>query len=355
VAFSLFSKKIDKLVGLDISTTAIKIVELSKSGSNYKLDSYVVEHLSQGLMVDQGIADKEQVGNLLESAFKSGKFSSRQVAVAVSGVAATSKVVQVGADLSNKEIEEQIGGIAADHIPYPIEEVALDFEVIGPSNLLDEDGGKQVDVLIGACRSEVIDDYLEVLGYADLEAKIVEVGVHSIERAGRLIDDISFGKNIALFDIGAFNTSLHIFSHGSIVYSRDHGFGGNNLDELIASKYGLSPQEAELSKRTGKLPNSYEVEVLRGFREQVAQQLARSLQFFFAAGQFDRIDGVVLVGGTSLLPGLGPYLSQELEVKVVVANPFDGMGLARRVDAIRLSNVAPLLMVPCGLAMRSFD
>jgi len=355
VAFSLFSKKVDKLIGLDISTTAIKIVELSKSGSNYKLDSYVVEHLPQGLMVDQAIADKEKVGELLESAFKKGKFSCRQVAVAVSGIAATSKIVQVGADLSNKEIEEQISGIAADHIPYPIEEVALDFEIIGPSDLLDEDGGKQRDVLISACRSEVIDDYLEVLGYADLEAKVVEVGIHSIERAGGLIDDIALGKNIALFDIGAINTSLHVFNKGTIIYSRDQGFGGNNLDELIASKYGLSVEDAEINKRIGKLPNSYESEVLSGFREQIAQQLARSLQFFFATGQFDYIDGVLLTGGTSLLSRIVPYLEGELEIDVAIANLFDKTEFKRQIDKNRLSYDVSLLMVPCGLAMRSFN
>jgi len=351
---SLFGKKATKLVGVDVSSTAIKIVELSRSGTSYKLDSYAVEQLPPGVVVDQNITDKEKVGEVLEYTFKKGKFSSKQVAVAVSGAAATSKIIQMPAGLTEKEIEYQISIAAEEHIPYPIEDVALDFEVLGTSSLVDEEGGKQDDILIGACRSEVIDDYLEVLALADLEAKVVEVGVHSIERACGLVSEMS-NKVAALFDIGAVTTSLHILNNGLVVYTRDQGFGGNNLDEMIINKYGLSASDAESSKRLGNLPSDYETSVLQNFREQIAQQLARSLQFFFASGQFDRIDVLGIMGGTSLISGLAQYLEGELETKVIVANPFADMDLGRKLDKNKLHQDAPLLITACGLAMRSFD
>ena len=251
-------------------------------------------------------------------------------------------------------MESQITLEADQYIPYPLDEVAIDFEVQGPS----ERNPEQVEVLLAACRRENVDLRADALEMAELTAKVVDVEAYAIERAYTLISpqiDIDEDGAVAIVDIGSTMTTLSVLVGGQTVYTREQLFGGKQLTEEIQRRYGLSVEEAGLAKKQGGLPDDYEPEVLDPFREAVVQQVTRSLQFFFSSSQYNDVDHIVLAGGVASMNGLAELVQNKLGTTTSVANPFANMALTPSVDAMALSNDAPSLMIACGLAMRSFD
>lgn len=351
----LFKKKANTLLGIDISSTTVKLLELSRSGGRYKVEAYAVEPLPPGSVVEKNIVELEGVGQALEKVLARSKSSLRQAAVAVAGSAVITKVIEMDAGLDPDEMEEQIKIEADQYIPYPLDEVAIDFEVQGvsPRNPARE------EVLLAACRRENVDIREAALALAGLTAKIVEVEAYAMERACELVIGQLDGGNddltIAVIDIGATMMTLSVLSGGRTIYTREQLFGGKQLTDEIQRRYGLSQDEAGLAKKQGGLPDDYEVEVLGPFKDAVVQQVSRSLQFFFAGGQYNDVDYILLAGGTASIPGLDQLVQQKIGTTTLVANPFANMTLSNKVDAVALSNDAPALMIACGLAMRSFD
>lgn len=351
----LFKKKANTLLGIDISSTTVKLLELSRSGGRYKVEAYAVEPLPAGAVVEKNIVELEGVGQALEKVLARSKSSLRQGAVAVAGSAVITKVIEMDAGLDPDEMEEQIKIEADQYIPYPLDEVAIDFEVQGvsPRNPARE------EVLLAACRRENVDIREAALALAGLTAKIVEVEAYAMERACELvIGQLEGGDDeltIAVIDIGATMMTLSVLSGGRTIYTREQLFGGKQLTDEIQRRYGLSQEEAGLAKKQGGLPDDYEVEVLGPFKDAVVQQVSRSLQFFFAGGQYNDVDYILLAGGTASIPGLDQLVQQKIGTTTLVANPFANMTLSNKVDAVALSNDAPALMIACGLAMRSFD
>lgn len=347
------------MIGLDISSTAVKLLELSRSsgrgGIQYRVESYAVEPLPPNAVVEKNISDVEAVGNAVKAVMKRSGSKAKRGAVAVAGSAVITKVITMPASLSDREMEEQIALEADQYIPYPLEEVNLDFEVLGPS----EKNRDMVDVLLAASRSENVDDRVAALELAGLTAGLVDVEAYAMEGACRLLarqfPNEGEDQIIAVADIGATNTTLHVLHANRIIYSREQGFGGRQLTEEIQRRYGLSYQEAGMAKRQGGLPDSYLSEVLEPFKESMAQQVGRSLQFFFSSSSYNSIDQIVLAGGSSSIPGVDESIEERLGIPALVANPFAEMAVAPRVKPQGLSNDAPALMIACGLALRSFD
>ncbi|MCL5042743.1 MAG: pilus assembly protein PilM [Gammaproteobacteria bacterium] len=351
----LIKKKANTLLGVDISSTTVKLLELSRQGNRYKVESYAVEPLPPGAVVEKNIVELDGVGQALEKVLSRSKTSLKQTAVAVAGSAVITKTIEMDADLGPDEMEEQIKLEADQYIPYPLDEVAIDFEVQGPSPRNPE----RVEVLLAACRRENVDIREAALALAGLEPKVVEVEAYAMERACELIIDQLDGDRdqmtIAVIDIGATMMTLSVLSKGRTIYTREQLFGGKQLTDEIQRRYGLSQDEAGLAKKQGGLPDDYETEVLGPFKDAVVQQVSRSLQFFFAGGQYNDVDYILLAGGTASIPGLDQLVQQKIGTTTLVANPFANMTLSNKVNAVALSNDAPALMIACGLAMRSFD
>jgi len=348
------SKKNTSLLGLDISSTSVKLLELSLQGERYRVESYGVEPLPQNAVVEKNIADVEGVGDAITRLIAKAKPKTKNVAVAVSGSAVITKTIEMDADLSDDERESQIRLEADQYIPYPLEEISLDFEVIGPSTSNPE----RVSVLLAASRTENIELRTDTLVIANLTAKIVDVEAYAMERAfDLLVDSLPCGRDgtVAIIDIGASMTTLSVVNDGKIIYTREQMFGGKQLTEEIQRRYGLSFEEAGRLKKEGGLPDDYEVEVLRPFKEAVVQQVTRSLQFFFSSSQYNDVDHILLAGGTASIGGLADVVQEKLGTAVSVANPFVHMSFAPQINAAAISNDAPSLMIACGLALRSFD
>lgn len=351
----LIKKKSNTLLGIDISSTTVKLLELSRSGNRYKVEAYAVEPLPPSAVVEKNIVELEGVGQALEKVLARSRTSLKQTAVAVAGSAVITKIIEMDAGLDDAEMEEQIKLEADQYIPYPLDEVAIDFEVQGPSARNPD----RVEVLLAACRRENVDIREAALALAGLDVKIVEVEAYAMERACELVigqlDSGDQSPTIAVIDIGATMMTLSVLSKGRIIYTREQLFGGKQLTDEIQRRYGLSQEEAGLAKKQGGLPDDYETEVLGPFKDAVVQQVSRSLQFFFAGGQYNDVDYILLAGGTASIPALDQLVQQKLGTTTLVANPFANMTLSNKVNAVALSNDAPALMIACGLAMRSFD
>ncbi|CEG53795.1 MULTISPECIES: pilus assembly protein PilM [Stutzerimonas] len=351
----LFTKKANTLLGIDISSTSVKLLELSRSGSRYRVEAYAVEPLPANAVVEKNIAELEGVGQALQRVVAKAKTGCKSAVVAVSGSAVITKIIEMDAGLSDEELENQLKIEADQYIPYPLEEVAIDFEVQGPAPR----SPGRAEVLLAACRKENVEIREAALALAGLTAKVVDVEAYALERSyGLLAPQLGAAHGeltVAVVDIGATMTTLSVLHNGRTIYTREQLFGGRQLTEEIQRRYGLSQEEAGLAKKQGGLPDDYDSEVLLPFKEAVVQQVSRSLQFFFAAGQFHDVDCILLAGGTASIPGLDHMIQQKIGTQTLVANPFADMALSSKVNAGALASDAPALMIACGLALRSFD
>jgi type IV pilus assembly protein PilM len=355
IVLGLFRDKSNVLLGLDISSTSVKLLELSRSGDRYRVEAYGVEPLPPNAVVEKNISDVEGVGDAVKRLISRSKASTSQVAVAVAGSAVITKTIEMDATLNDTEMENQIIVEADQYIPYPLDEVAIDFEVQGVS----ERNSEQVEVLLAACRRENVELREAALDLSGAKARIVDIEAHAMKRAFELIKP-QLGSNaddlvVAILDIGATMTTLSVLADDRSIYTREQLFGGKQLTEEIQRRYSLSFEEAGLAKKQGGLPDDYEQECLPTFKEAVLQQVTRSLQFFFSSSQYDDVDYIVLAGGTSSIDGLAEIIENKLGTPTIIANPFIDMSLASKVDADALANDAPAMMISCGLAMRSFD
>ena len=344
------------MLGLDISSTSVKLLELSRSGGQYRVESYGVEPLPENAVVEKNISDVEGVGEAIARLIERSKTKIKLAAVAVAGSAVITKTIEMPANLSEDELESNLRAEADQYIPYPLEEVALDFEVQGLSPRSDE----QVEVLLAACRRENVEMRQAALELGGLKAKVVDIEAHCMQRAFDLVRAQFTGAGdedqiIAIIDIGATMTTLSVLSNSGAPYTREQLFGGKQLTEEIQRRYSLSVEEAGLAKKQGGLPDDYESEVLQPFKEAVVQQVTRSLQFFYSSSAFDDVDHIILAGGTSSIEGLADMVAAKLGTPTSIANPFVNMTLSAKVNAVNLHNDAPAMMIACGLAMRSFD
>jgi type IV pilus assembly protein PilM len=350
----LFSSKTPPLIGVDISSTAVKLLQLSQSGGRYRVEHYAVEPLPPNAVVEKNIVEVEAVGEAIKRALARSGAKTKFAAAAVAGSAVITKVIPMPADLSEDDLEGQIQAEAGQYIPYPLEEVSLDFEVLGPV----KDNPDMMNVLLAASRTENVDVRVAALDIGGLSAHTVDVEAFAMENAYRLVaDQLSVPKDatVAIVDIGATMTTLIVLKNQRTIYTREQVFGGKQLTDEVMRRYGLSYEEAGLAKRQGGLPESYEIEVLEPFKEAMVQQISRLLQFFFAGSEFSKVDQIVLAGGCASITGIADMVEEQLGVPALVANPVAGMALSGRVQAQTLQQDAPALMIACGLALRSFD
>ena len=352
---SWFNRKQNAALGIDISTATVKLLELSRVGTDYRVESYAVVSLPQNAIVDKNITNVNVIADAIKIALKKSGTKLKQAAVAVSESAIMTKIITMPASLTDDEMDGQIMVEADQYVPYALDEINFDFEVQG----VNERNPQLLDVLLVASRRENVDDRVEALLQAGLKANVVDVEAYAMENAfallaGQFADSID-NKTIAIADIGSTMTSLTVLHDGRVVYTRGQGFGGKQLTEEIQRHYGLTYDEAGLAKRQGGLPDDYAVAVLEPFKIAMVQQIQRSLQFFVSSSANRGIDGIVLAGGCASIPGIDQLVEKSLAVPVYIANPFIDMTLSNKINYQALSEDAPTMMVACGLALRGFD
>jgi type IV pilus assembly protein PilM len=353
---ALFNPKARPLLGMDISSSAVKLVELTANGKEgYRVERYTIEVLPKDAVSDGNIANLEGVVEAVQRAWKRLGTSTRNVAMALPGSAVITKKIIVASGLRDDQLEVQVESEANQYIPFAIDEVNLDFQVIGPAPSVPE----ELEVLIAASKKERVEDRVAVAEAAGLNAVVVDVeslaALAAFELIERQLPEGGKNQTVALIDAGSNVMSLTVMRNGQQVYAREQAFGGGQLTQDIARHYGMTYEEAELAKRAGNLPEGYENELLSPFMEALALEVSRALQFFFTSTQFNQVDHIVLAGGCAVIPGVDEVVATRTQVSTLIANPFANMVLSDRVRAKSLLADASSLLVACGLALRRFD
>ncbi|HEX7270537.1 MAG TPA: pilus assembly protein PilM [Casimicrobiaceae bacterium] len=355
-AFSFLQTTAPPLIGVDISSSALKLVELSEGGKGvYRLERYAIEPLPKDVVTDGNIANLDQVSDALRRAYKRLGSRNRSVALALPAAMVITKKIIVPAGQTEEELELQVEAEANQYIPFALDEVNLDFQILGPA----PNNPDEVEVLIAASRKEKVEDRVAIVEAAGLKPRVMDVESYATEEIFQMIAPSlpanGRDQNIALVDIGAHVMHFYVLRNNQILFSRDQAFGGNQLTHEIQRAFNLSPEEAESAKRNAGLPENYDADVLQPFMETLALEITRALQFFFTSTSYSQVDQIVLAGGCALLPGLDELVSKRAGVNTMVANPFANMGVSDRIRPRQLATDAPLLLIACGLAMRSFD
>ncbi|MES2041702.1 MAG: pilus assembly protein PilM [Pseudomonadota bacterium] len=352
---SLLGRKNPPLFGLDISSLDIKLVELSEgSNKSYRLERYASEPLPKGAVLDGNIENIEQVTEAVRKLVKKSGTSAKNVAMAMPASAVITKKIILAGTLTEQALEVQVESEASQYIPFSMDEVSLDFCVLGPAANAEED----IEVMLAASRKEKIEDRVAIIQAAGLQAKVMDIESYAARAAvSRLVDlQANAGKDqiYAIFQIGSKRTYIFIMLNGDVIYEREQQFGGAQLTQDIVRNYGLSLEEAEQKKKSGDLPDTYEMELLEPFLESAALEVTRAIQFFFTSTPFTRVDQIYLSGGCAVIPGLVDIIAERTKISTAVVSPFKGMELGSGVNEKALRNDAPAYMVACGLALRRF-
>jgi type IV pilus assembly protein PilM len=326
------------------------------AGGQYRVESYAAEATPANAMNEKTIVDPEAIGEAIRRAVKRSGAKATEVAIAISGDAAITKVIQMPRGLRDSDLEAQVEMQADQYIPFPMDEVSYDFEVLGNS---DKDG-ESVDVLLVASRSENVEQRRAAVAAAGLKTHIVDVEAFALENACRLMThqmpDGGIDHSVAVVDFGASNTTFSVLRNLKVVYTRDFAFGGQQLTEEIMRTYGLSMEEAGRAKKEGGLPGNYQAEVLDPFIDDMTQQVSRSLQFYLASGSGrEQPDKILICGGCANIPGVADVVQSRVGVSAERGDPLGQMKLSSRARAQAVQRDGTALLTACGLALRSFD
>jgi type IV pilus assembly protein PilM len=351
----LFGSQYKSLIGLDITPSSIKLVELSAAGKGYRAECYAAEPTPPNSINERTIIDAPAVGEAIRRAVKRAGTTTKHVAVAISSDLPPRKI-SLERTRSARELEAKVEASLGQVIPFQIEEVSYDFELLGPSP-----GDPEMDeVLLVATRREYVDQRVQAVQNAGLIPEVVDVEQYAVENACRLLAhqmvDGGVGRSIAIIDFGASTTTFSVLKDLSIVYTRDFPFGGQQLTEEIMRTYGLSLEEAGRAKKEGGLPGNYQPEVLDPFVDDMTQQVSRSLQFYLASAQgSDQPDQILVCGGCANIPGVADVIASKVGIPTDIGDPLGDMKISTRAKTQGIRRDASALLTALGLALRSFD
>ncbi|MFN3415051.1 MAG: pilus assembly protein PilM [Caldimonas sp.] len=351
----LLGRKHPPLVGLDISSSSVKLVELGQTASGeYVVERFATESFEKGWIADGQIEKFDEVADAVRRVVVKSGTRTKHVAMAMPQSSVITKKIMLPAGLREEELEMQVESEANQYIPFSLDEVSLDFCVVGPSPTSAGD----VEVLIAASRKDRVQDRQGLAEAAGLKPVVLDIESHASRLAvSRLIQALpNEGRDslVALFEIGAETTSLKVLRDDELLYDRDQAFGGSQLTQLISRQYGFSFEEAEQKKLAGDLPEDYEQTILNPFVDSMAQEVGRALQYFFTSTPHHKVHYVMLAGGSAALPGLKERVTEQTGFASMIVNPFEGMKLGSSVRESKLRREAPSYLTACGLAMRRF-
>jgi type IV pilus assembly protein PilM len=342
-------------IGLDISSSSVKLVELAKTGAgDLVLERFGSEPFEKGWITDGQIEKFDEVADAVRRLVQKSGTKTKQVVMAMPQSAVITKKIILPAGLRDDEMELQVESEANQYIPFSLDEVSLDFCVIGPSTSSVGD----VDVLIAASRKDRVQDREGLAQAAGLKPVVLDIESHASRMAmSRIVASLpNEGRDalVALFEIGADTTSLKVLRDDEMLYDRDQAFGGSQLTQLISRQYGFSFEEAEQKKLSNDLPDDYDSAILAPFVDSLSQEIGRALQYFFTSTPHHKVHYVMMAGGTATLPGLKDRVTDLTGFASMVVNPFEGMQLGSGVRESKVRREAPSYLTACGLAMRRF-
>tara|TARA_B110000003_G_scaffold173184_1_gene172807 strand:- start:3508 stop:4638 length:1131 start_codon:yes stop_codon:yes gene_type:complete len=347
------------ILGVDISSSAIKLIEMEPSRDGFIVIAYGVEPLPEGVTFDREIVDVAKIARVLQSVYKKSGARSRNVAVAVSGSSIISNYIDVPSSLTSKQVEARVKLEADTIIPFPLDEINLDFAVVG-QNITSKD---QVRVQVVACQRDYVDRRKEVVELAGLNPVVVDIESFAFARAYQTLIDFTQNKPlknsvltakdeiVAIVDIGATQFTFLVLSNQSIIYSVEQPFGGRQLTEDIQRHYNLTWAEAGRAKRKGGLDADYAEAMLNPFKTLLIEHVTRSIQVFYSSTDTNKIDKLVLSGGVSKTDGLRDQISDAVGIPAEVIDLSKSISVSHLPSSERLTADIPAMMLAFGLAL----
>jgi type IV pilus assembly protein PilM len=349
----MFWAKPKKLVGLDIGSSSIKAVELVRKGPDYELANLGIEVLGQDVVVDGSIMDALLVSSAIERIFATSKIKTKEVATSVSGHSVIVKRIAVSA-ANAAEVAAAIPYEAQQYIPFDVADVNLSYQIMGPSA-----GSGGMDVMLVAVKREKILNYTNVLSQAGINPLVVDIDAFAVENAFEANYDPPASSMVALLNVGASIMNINIVRDGASLFTRDVSVGGNQYTETLQKELDLGFEDADKLKRGYTLPNVPEDAKhthLRTVSEILLLEIQKTFDFFRQTTSSANIELIYLAGGTAKVAGLAELLREDLNVPVEVLDPFRKVHInPTRFDMPSMAEIAPLMGVATGLALRSFD
>lgn len=349
-----FGPKSQSMLGIDISSQSVKVLELERNNDQYSVKGFGSEPVPEEAFEEGMIVNHQMVADSIRRVISREKLTTKQAAFAIPDSAVITRVIQLNEGLNDDEMEEIVILEADKYIPYSIDEINLDFQVLGPSTK----NASMLDVLMVASRASNVDNRVEVATLAGLNAMVIDVESYAVER---VVSEVSqqlpaegIDKIIAVVDIGAINTHLFVLDGLKIIFSREEEFGGTQLIQSIMKTYKVNQYDAGQMCAKQK-PDDFDNKVWQPFQETLMVQIKRTLQFFFSTSSHQYVDYLLLAGGVACSPGLDKAVEVTLGVPTAILNPFKNMIVDPPSKQTELEQLAPAMLVACGLALRKLD
>lgn len=350
---SLFGPKAQQMIGLDIGTRFVKAVVLEKSSDKYVLQAFACEPINGNAFAEREIKDFEAVSYALKKIKLSLKSKSKLVAIAVSGSAVLNKIVYMEPGQTDHELESQIELEADSLIPYPLNEVYIDFEELANS----ETKSNKVEVLLSAVHRDLVDRRTTLLGEVGYEAKIVDVENYALGAAVAAFSKVEEEneQDICCVSIGATQLQLCAIKNGQVTYTKDHSYGMDALIQDLTMLYSQDRSQIEQQLNEGTLPESWKQDSYPMFLANLQQNINRALQVYISATGAQKPSSLLICGGGGHLTSLTEDLTTDLGMQVSIFNPFEKMEINEKISQAALDRVSPQLVIAAGLANRSFQ
>lgn len=346
------ARKKNKLVGVDIGESSIKLVQVARKGNMYNVERIAIEPLDRGLFVERTILDTAQVGSVIYRALERNGFSAKQAVACVNYGDIIAKRLYVRADLNPQELEQWIEFEVDKFVPFPVSELNMDYQFVGEK---DEDGRREMQVI--ACRKQTIDNLVSCIESATLEPAAVDVVYQALSRArGKVVEPEADTGVISLsmiIDIGVSSTRFYVCDVDEVVYQRDEPFGGGYLISEMAAEFSMSEDAAHMAIYQNDLPSGYQKKIVKPYLDWLLREIERAILAFEASSVKGQISTILLAGGSARLAGLDSIIHESVRLDVRVLDPFSAPNVDVTLKDSDVWSLAPHLAQACGLAMWS--
>jgi type IV pilus assembly protein PilM len=338
-------------IGLDIGSSHLKVVHIKEKKGAYELDAFEIMPLPPELVVEGSIIDSLRLVESIRELMKLAKVKTKNCVLGIAGHASVIIRRISLPEMSEEELVESIKFEAEQHIPFDIDDVNIDFQILGP--LEDEPG--QMDVMLVACKKDIINEYTSVVREAGLSPVVVDVNAFCIANAYEINNEIEPDRTVALVNIGASTINLNILKGGLTVFTRDSAIGSNIHTEALQKEFGLEYEAAEDLKKGEDVDGATPADAtmaLEQASEEIVGEIARSIEYYQSSGYMEEIHEVVLSGGGSMIPGFSELLAQSIGLEVILSDPFKNIQIPAKFDVTYIEEMGPIATVAMGLAMR---
>lgn len=349
----IFGKK-DHLVGLDIGSSFIKVAELKATGKGYALHKFGMARIAPGTIVEGRVVDMDGLADDIRSLFKSQKIREKNVAISTGGHSVVIKTINIST-IPDKQLHDTIYSEAEQYIPYDIDDVNIDYQILGESEFSPD----QLNVLLVAVKKDLVAEYIDLIRLAGLNPKIIDVDTFALQNTYEILPYESREKITLLIDVGASKTSLNILKANASLMMRDTVSGTNQILEEICDQAGITIDEAEQAVNGGA-NDIVSLELVQEISLKIAQawcsEICEVVNTYQSSADDEKVEKIILSGGGAFIEGFKEYLLSELEADVSIINPFEALFVnEKKFPDSFISKAGPLAPIAIGLALRKVD